>query len=44
MCYETIKANYEKGLWTTVLVKMAVKKGLITPVQFKQITGFDYQV
>lgn len=42
MNYETIKRNYEKGLWTIVLVKMAVKKGLITAVQFKEITGVTY--
>ena len=42
MNYETIKQNYQKGLWTLVLVKMAVKKGLISAVQFKEITGETY--
>lgn len=42
MNYETIKKNYEKGLWTAQLVKMAVKKGVITKEQYKEITGNDY--
>lgn len=42
MNYETIKKNYEKGLWTVQLVKMAVKKGVITKEQYKEITGNDY--
>lgn len=43
MDFETIKSNYEKGLWNIVLVKMAVKKGLITKEQYKEITGKDYK-
>lgn len=42
MDYETIKNNYEKGLWNILLVKMAVKKGLITKDEYKEITGFTY--
>ena len=42
MDYNTIKSNYEKGLWNIQLVKMAVKKGLITKAQYKEITGFVY--
>lgn len=42
MNYETIKKNYEKGLWTAQLVKMAVKKGVITKEQYKEITGNNY--
>ena len=42
MNYETIKKNYIRGLWNTVMVKMAVKKGIITEVQYKEITGHDY--
>ena len=43
MNYETIKKNYDDGLWTKTLVKMAVRKGVITPEQYKEITGEDYK-
>lgn len=42
MTFETIKRNYEKGLWNKVMVKMAVKKGVITKEQYKEITGEAY--
>ena len=42
MNFETIKKNYEKGLWTITLVKMAVKKGVITKEQYTEITGKNY--
>lgn len=37
MNFETIKKNYIKGLWTASLVKMAVKKGVITQAQCDEI-------
>lgn len=37
MNFETIKKNYIKGLWTAALVKMAVKKGVITQAQCDEI-------
>ena len=37
MNYESIKKNYIKGLWTSVLVKMAVKKGIITKEECNEI-------
>ena len=43
MNYEAIKKNYEKGLWTLALVKMAVKKGIITKEQYAEITGKEYK-
>ena len=43
MNYETIKKNFERGLWNIAMVKMAVRKGVITKEQFKEITGKDYQ-
>ena len=43
MNFETIKKNYEKGLWSVVMVKMAVKKGVITKEQFTEITGQEYK-
>lgn len=42
MNYETIKRNFDRGLWNVSMVRMAVKKGVITPKQFKEITGKDY--
>lgn len=42
MNYETIKKNFERGLWNVAMVRMAVKKGVITKEQFKEITGKDY--
>lgn len=39
---ETVKKNYERGLWTIALVRIAVKKGIITKDDFKEITGKDY--
>lgn len=43
MDFTTVKNNYEKGLWNLVLVKMAVKKGIITKEQYKEITKKDYE-
>lgn len=42
MDFATIKKNYEKGLWNITLVKMAVKKGLITKDEYREITGCIY--
>jgi uncharacterized XkdX family phage protein len=42
MNFDTIKNNYDKGLWTKQLVKMAVKKGVITKEQYTEITGEAY--
>ncbi len=42
MNYELIKRNYDRGLWTVLMVKMAVRKGLITAEQYKEITGQEY--
>ena len=42
MNYETVKKNFERGLWNVAMVKMAVRKGIITKEQFKEITGKDY--
>jgi hypothetical protein len=30
MNFNTIKNNFDKGLWSAVMVKTAVKKGIIT--------------
>jgi uncharacterized XkdX family phage protein len=42
MNFETVKKNYDKGLWSLALVKMAVRKGLITKEQYTEITGKEY--
>lgn len=42
MNYEQVKSNYERGLWGIALVRMAVRKGIITREQFKEIVGQDY--
>ena len=42
MNYETIKKNFERGLWNVAMVRVAVKKGVITREQFKEITGKEY--
>lgn len=42
MNFETIKKNYDRGLWSVSMVKMAVRKGIVTKEQYKEITGKDY--
>lgn len=42
MSFERIKYYYEVGLWNLPMVKIAVKKGVITSEQFEQITGAPY--
>jgi hypothetical protein len=41
--YEAIKRNYDRGLWTKQMVAVAVRKGIITPDEYEEITGEDYQ-
>lgn len=43
MSFDTIKLNYDKGLWTKEMVKLAVRKGVITKEEYKLITGEDYK-
>lgn len=38
---EKIKKWYPK-LWNKEMVKNAVKKGVITPAEYKEITGEEY--
>lgn len=42
MTYETIKKNYDRGLWNAQMVAMAVKKAVISADQYKEITGETY--
>jgi hypothetical protein len=41
MSYEQIKRNFDRGLWNVKMVRTALKKGVITAEQFKEITGED---
>ena len=40
MSFDIIKQNYDKGLWTKSMVKLAVGR-VITKEQYKEITGED---
>lgn len=42
MSFNTIKQNFDKGLWTEAMVRMSVRKGIITKEQFKEITNKDF--
>lgn len=42
MNFDTIKRNYDKGLWTKAMVRVAVRKGIITAEQYREITGETY--
>lgn len=41
---KTIKLNYDRGLWSKLMVATAVKKGVITAEQYKAITGEEYKL
>lgn len=42
MNYERIKYYYDAGLWSAPMVKMAVRKSVLTKDQYKEITGKEY--
>ncbi len=42
MNFDIIKRNFDRGLWSAAMVKMAVRKGVITTAQYKEITGQEY--
>ena len=44
MSFERIQYYYEAGLWSKPMVKMAVRKGVITREQYRDITGEDYTI
>jgi hypothetical protein len=44
MNFEMIKRNFNKGLWNIDMVRVAVKKGIITKEQFQEITGVEYSI
>ena len=43
MNFESIKRNYDKGLWTIPMIKTAVKKAVITQDEYLAITGIEYE-
>lgn len=43
MNFDTIKRNYDRKLWSKAQVKVAVRKGVITPEDYETITGEKYQ-
>ena len=43
MNFDMVKTRYEQGLWSKQMVKMAVKKGIITKEQYKEIIGEEYK-
>lgn len=43
MDFENIKHNYEIGLWNKTMVKIAVRKGVITREDYTKITGEEYK-
>lgn len=42
MTYEIIARNYARGLWTKMMVRIAVRKGVLTKEQYKTLTGEEY--
>ena len=44
MNFNMIKRNFDKGLWSKQMVKMAVRKGVITKEQYKEITNEEYAI
>lgn len=42
MNFEMIKRNFSRGLWSAAMVRMAVRKAVITSAQYTEITGLAY--
>lgn len=42
MNFQLIKKNYDRGLWNKLMLKMAVRKGIITEAEYQEITGEAY--
>lgn len=43
MNFDIIKRNFTRGLWSAAMVKLAVKKGIITAAEFTAITSQEYK-
>lgn len=42
MSFEKVKFNYDAGLWSKPMVRMAVRKGVITKEQYFEIVGEEF--
>lgn len=42
MSFERIKYYYDAGFWNKIMVRNAVKKGVITKEQYQEITGEQF--
>ena len=42
MTFDSIKARYDAGRMTKAQLAVYTRKGVITPAQYKEITGEDY--
>ena len=42
MNFATIKKNFNRGLWSAEMVKLSVKKGIITREQYEEITELQF--
>lgn len=42
MNFDTIKKNYDNKLWSKAMVRVAVRKGVITQKDYQAITGEAY--
>ena len=42
MNFDSIKYNYDRGLWSKSMVKTAVRKGVITAAEYEEIVGEPY--
>lgn len=42
MNFEIIMRNYDRGLWNKNMVKVGVRKGVITAEEYEEITGEVY--
>lgn len=43
MNFDMVNTRYQQGLWSKQMVKMAIKKGIITKEQYTKITGEEYK-
>jgi len=43
MNYAIVKMNYERGLWSAQMVRMALDKRVITEDQYREIVDGDEQ-
>lgn len=42
MSFEEVKKFYDIGLWSEIKIRIAVRKGIITKEQFREIIGKEY--